>query len=156
MKNYAFDPPFKITENIFLGNKDDSRNLIKLKNLGIKHILVCGIGLKIYHPLDFVYRKLFIYDNPEENINKHFKDNYDFIKNCIKNKGKVLIHCYAGVSRSSTCIIAFLIKENNYIYHEAFNIVRSKKWSIYPNSGFLNQLKDYEVSLNKQKQKPKF
>ena len=53
----------------------------------------------------------------------------------------------AGVSRSASLVIAYLMKENNWKYEESFKFVKSKRSKIFPNLGFTNQLKCYEITL---------
>jgi protein-tyrosine phosphatase len=51
----------------------------------------------------------------------------------------VFVHCGAGVSRSVSVVIAYLIKYNNMKYDQAFNLIKSIRWFIKPNSGFVEQ-----------------
>ncbi len=53
----------------------------------------------------------------------------------------------AGISRSVSFVIAYLMKENMWKYDEAYNFVKSKRKTISPNSGFIQQLMRYEVTL---------
>lgn len=63
-------------------------------------------------------------------------------------KGKVLIHCAGGLSRSPTFAIAFLMKENKWTFEDTLNFVKKKKPSININYGFLEQLKDYDERVS--------
>jgi protein-tyrosine phosphatase len=54
--------------------------------------------------------------------------------------GKVLVHCFAGVSRSATIVIAYMMQEHGMNYHSAFKFVKSKRPFINPNEGFRTQL----------------
>ncbi len=65
------------------------------------------------------------------------------------NQGSVFIHCAAGFSRSVACVIAYLMKENNWSYEYSLNYVKSKRGLKYtnPNFGFKLQLKAYEKEL---------
>ena len=70
----------------------------------------------------------------------------------------ILIHSYfsfAGVSRSSSCVIAYLMKEKGMSLYEALNFTKSKRFIVEPNFGFMRQLQEYEKSLNKQKEEEK-
>ena len=40
---------------------------------------------------------------------------------------------YAGVSRSSSCVIAYLIREKSMSYFDALNFVRIKRPIVCPN-----------------------
>jgi len=52
-----------------------------------------------------------------------------------------LVHCAAGVSRSASFMIAFLMKDQGIGYEESRKIVKSKRNIVNPNSGFVSQLK---------------
>ena len=85
-------------------------------------------------------------DADNANISKLFSDTYNQISEGLK-KGGVLVHCAAGVSRSSTTIIAYLMRENKIGFNEAFNFVKKRRSVICPNYGFQRQLKQFEREL---------
>ena len=57
---------------------------------------------------------------------------------------RVLVHCLAGMSRSATIVIAYLLATTAMTITEATEFVRSKRSIIRPNYGFINQLEQYE------------
>lgn len=66
----------------------------------------------------------------------------------------------AGVSRSATLVIAYLMKSRNIGLKEAYAIVKSKRkivtfefTQIHPNSSFLKQLENYEKQLQEPSKK---
>jgi protein-tyrosine phosphatase len=68
-------------------------------------------------------------------LKRKFKECIDFIKSATIN-GKILVHCFAGVSRSATVVIAYLMQEHGLTYHAAMKLVKSKRPFINPNEGF--------------------
>lgn len=64
-------------------------------------------------------------------------------------KGKILIHCAAGLSRSPTFAISYLMRENKWTFEDSYNFVKKKKPSIKINYGFLDQLREYENEVKK-------
>jgi len=52
----------------------------------------------------------------------------------------VLIHCHAGISRSATIILAYLMINEKLSLGEAFKYVQSKRKIISPNLNFMGQL----------------
>jgi protein-tyrosine phosphatase len=53
----------------------------------------------------------------------------NFIELHLKNKGKVLVHCSMGVSRSGGIIIAWLLKKNpNWRWKDALSYVKKSKF----------------------------
>ncbi|CAG5124219.1 unnamed protein product, partial [Candidula unifasciata] len=61
--------------------------------------------------------------------------------------GKTLVHCLAGVSRSATICIAYLVKYQHMTLEEAYKHVKKRRPVIHPNPGFWRQLIDYERRL---------
>ena len=60
-----------------------------------------------------------------------------------EEKRVILVHCAAGVSRSSSFVIAYLMRDEKLPYHKAFDKVKAaRKWA-NPNSGFRRQLIQY-------------
>ena len=56
----------------------------------------------------------------------------------------VFIHCCAGVSRSSTITIVYLMKCHSMSLDVAFQFVQERRSCINPNAGFRFQLRYYE------------
>uniref|UniRef100_A0A6B2LJQ5 protein-tyrosine-phosphatase n=1 Tax=Arcella intermedia TaxID=1963864 RepID=A0A6B2LJQ5_9EUKA len=65
----------------------------------------------------------------------------------INGGERVLVHCDAGISRSATMVIAFLIKIQNMTLPNALKFLKTKRPEVEPNHGFLYQLFSYEKSL---------
>jgi len=89
--------------------------------------------------------KIGLYDNENEriyNLLVKFIPELIYLYNSNKNI-KILFHCYAGISRSSTLAIAFLCKAKGLKLSDALNLAVSKRMIIKPNDGFLKALKEY-------------
>jgi protein-tyrosine phosphatase len=84
---------------------------------------------------------------PYVNIMKHFSGAIQFMKTAISSGGTVLVHCFAGISRSASCVIAYLMHENNVPFFEAMSYVRKRRHIVFPNFGFQRQLMDFERQL---------
>ena len=69
--------------------------------------------------------------------------NKKFISNIKINKGKLLVHCYMGMSRSASLIIAYLIKYRKMNLEESIRLISLKRF-IWPNDGFIEQLIQWE------------
>ena len=92
-------------------------------------------------------------DVPWENISQHITQAIRFIKEALNNKGNVFVHCYAGVSRSASFVIAYLMMKENLSFFQAMKFVKMKRPNIFPNPGFLSLLLEYESTLNSQRLK---
>jgi protein-tyrosine phosphatase len=53
----------------------------------------------------------------------------------------------AGVSRSASIVIAYLMKNRNLTFDSAYKFVKEKRTKIQPNPGFIAQLRAYESNL---------
>jgi predicted protein tyrosine phosphatase len=59
-----------------------------------------------------------------------------------------LVHCFAGVSRSATIVIAYLMVEYGMTLNDALIHVRKQRYFINPNDGFRRQLQTFQRELN--------
>jgi protein-tyrosine phosphatase len=130
----------QIDEKIFLGNYYGALNKLELELYGITHILNCALGLPNPHPDFFKYENLDMIDVEEENLLHYLERALKF----IDRADKVYIHCHAGISRSASIVIGYFMYKNKISYEESYNIVKKKRNKIYPNDGFIEQLKNFE------------
>lgn len=82
-------------------------------------------------------------DSPNFDIYSYFPTATQFIHESLMN-GNVLVHCAAGISRSATIVIAYLIKYNKMTLEEALKYVQKRRPIVSPNVGFKEQLKRWE------------
>ena len=126
----------QITEHIWLGDYVSTSRKYRLKQCGITHILTVGSGLPPKLPRDFQYCVIPVWDDPKANLKQHWDTCHSFMRHAIDSGGKVLVHCFAGVSRSSSTVISFLMREYGLGMHDAYKFTKEKRWFINPNHGF--------------------
>ena len=78
-------------------------------------------------------------DVPDYRIDQHFDETIKFIAEGIKKNQQVLIHCYAGISRSSTIVLMYLMC-CGFDLPAAYKYLHYHRECINPNAGFVNQL----------------
>jgi len=93
-------------------------------------------------------------DSESSDIAQHFESAGRFIEEEIQAGGRCLIHCAAGISRSATIVLSFLMRHRNHDLRSAFNLVKSKRRVVRPNNGFFQNLIDYERSIFGQDREP--
>ena len=75
----------------------------------------------------------------------YFDKAADFLVKALQQTN-VLVHCIAGVSRSVSMVLAYLIREHAMTYEQAYTLVKQRRKIIHPNDGFIDQLKKYADS----------
>lgn len=136
----------KITDNLFLSSFMAATET----NLN-KHGITCVITVCKEVPrvslkkIDAI--KLDVLDRPNECLIKYFDSIADKIKEVSDKNGKTLVHCVAGVSRSTTMVLAYLMKHGKMMLRDAHDYVKSRRPFIRPNLGFWKQLVEYELKL---------
>ena len=114
----------------------------------ITHIVNCCSEIEPNHfPSDFTYLSLALRDGPTENIADFFLRVIDFIQTAKKAKGKTLVHCKKGISRSCTLAIAYIMWSHQVPFQNAFDMVNDRRGVCNPNSGFICQLLEFEACI---------
>lgn len=139
--------PCQIEEGLFLGSVGVALNKEALKNHNITHVLIVAKSLDPAFPNDFTYKKIDVLDTSDTNLKEHFEECFYFIDSGRKDGGGVLVHCFAGRSRSVTIILAYLMKKHRMSLSHALELVRSKRPQVGPNPGFMIQLQSFQKSL---------
>lgn len=137
----------QIIPNLYLGGVDAVADQQKLAMQGIRAICCCCRELEFpssEFSRDVEYFRVDVEDMGREPIEYFFPEATAFIHSWVSREQPVLVHCRAGVSRSASVVIAYLITFQGYSLHEAFFLVRSHRSIITPNIGFMEKLGEYE------------
>ena len=86
-------------------------------------------------------------DNEEQDLSQVLPEAVAFITEAISGGGKILVHCVAGMSRSASCVIAYLMKTKQIGYEEALAMTKAKRSCVEPNNAFVRQLQEYQSQL---------
>ena len=97
-----------IYKNLYLGDNHAAENENLLKMYDIKTVINCAAELRNNYK-DLISFDLNLYDMPEERIISTFERTYEFVKKHLNNN--IFVHCYMGISRSSSFVIFYLMKE---------------------------------------------
>eukprot|EP00042_Codosiga_hollandica_P037269 m.291546 g.291546 ORF g.291546 m.291546 type:complete len:90 (-) comp55099_c0_seq3:50-319(-) len=83
-------------------------------------------------------------DHPDFAISDALDLCLPFIEEAVTARSAVLVHCNAGVSRSVTVVLAYLMRKQGFALDDALALVKDKRPCAQPNSGFLAQLRKLE------------
>ncbi|KAL1007334.1 hypothetical protein UPYG_G00085150 [Umbra pygmaea] len=135
----------KVVDGLYLGNIRDSENKVNLSQNDITHILSVYNNAK---PVleDMTYLCIHAADASSQNLSQHFKECISFIHECRLNGGACLVHCLAGVSRSTTIVVAYLMTVTTYSWEECLSAVKAVRSFVGPNYGFQQQLQEYQMT----------
>lgn len=132
----------EVVENLYIGSQDAAAEEEILDSKGITHIVNVGSGIPNMFEKKIKYFKVEILDTPEFDILPYIEPTSNFIDQAIsKEHGKVLVHCNAGVSRSSAILIGYLMSKRGYSYEEALEKTKKARSCVCPNFGFAEQLR---------------
>ncbi|NXD87213.1 DUS27 phosphatase, partial [Halcyon senegalensis] len=143
----------EVWPNVFIAEKSVAVNKSRLKRLGITHVLNAAHGTGIYTGPDFYnglniqYLGIEVDDFPDMDISRHFRPAAEFLDEALLTyRGKILVSSEMGISRSAVLVAAYLMIYHHMTILEALMTLRKKR-AIYPNDGFLKQLRDLNEQL---------
>ncbi|XP_070688745.1 dual specificity protein phosphatase 22-B-like [Pempheris klunzingeri] len=133
----------KVLPDLYLGNIKDARDRQLLAEHNITHILSIHDTAAPFLE-DMTYLCISAADHSKQNLIQYFRDSIMFIhESRLKGEG-CLVHCVAGVSRSVTLVVAYIMTVTGRGWVEALAAVRAARPCAGPNLGFLRQLEEFE------------
>lgn len=136
---------------LFLSSESVASDIDLIKKFNINAILTvrdrpCEMTEHLLYS-DISFFHVNILDRPDVNIKDHFQKTFDFINDMRSQKKNVLVHCYAGISRSATMVIAYIMQSEKKSLGDVYKFVLSKRRQISPNLGFIGQLITFNTEL---------
>lgn len=128
---------------LYLGDAQSSMDTNFINDKRIRYVVNCTRDLPVLP--DMPYMRIPVDDVYSENISAYFGDAIDLIEKARKEEAAILIHCYAGISRSATIVIAYLVSKGINL-EDALKYILRKRKKVCPNRGFFNQLVRYSGS----------
>eukprot|EP00039_Didymoeca_costata_P013589 m.209551 g.209551 ORF g.209551 m.209551 type:complete len:399 (+) comp15816_c0_seq33:651-1847(+) len=141
--------PSMILPCLYIGSRRDACDKELLKSLGITNIINATDDCPCHFDDDssFEYLRIPVKDTWNQDLPSFFQQAFDFINKSKSESKIVMIHCTAGISRSSTLTIAYIMKHLNMNLNQAISLVRSKRSIIAPNLDFMGELMQFETTL---------
>ncbi|KAG5839099.1 hypothetical protein ANANG_G00201340 [Anguilla anguilla] len=140
--------PTRILPHLYLGSQKDVLNKDLMAQNGITYVLNAS---NTCPKPDFICESRFmripVNDNYCEKLLPWLEKTNDFIDKAKVSNCRVIVHCLAGISRSATIAIAYIMKTMGLSSDDAYRFVKDRRPSISPNFNFLGQLLEFEKGL---------
>uniref|UniRef100_UPI0037E75B89 dual specificity protein phosphatase 2 n=1 Tax=Semicossyphus pulcher TaxID=241346 RepID=UPI0037E75B89 len=144
---YDRDGPVELLPFLFLGSAIHSSRRETLKAAGITAVLNVSSTCPNFYEGEFEYLRLTVEDSLAADIRACFSTAIAFIDSVKQSGGRVLVHCQAGISRSATICLAYLMHTQRVRLDEAFDFVKQRRQVISPNLAFMGQLLQFETDV---------
>ena len=110
---------------LFLSGQLAASSLDCLQRLGISHVMNCCERIPCKFKGRLKYKVIPVMDTKSSDIRVYIPDAVAFIDEVLAAKGKVLVHCMVGASRSVSLVLAWLVAQCKLPLKQAFQLVRS-------------------------------
>ncbi|XP_004588042.2 dual specificity protein phosphatase 18-like [Ochotona princeps] len=137
----------EITRRLYIGNGVAANNENLLYNNQITMVINASVEVVNTYYDNIQYLQVPVTDTPTSHIYSFFDLVADQIHSEDMKQGRTLLHCVAGVSRSPTLCLAYLMKYHAMTLRDAHTWIRALRPIIRPNNGFWEQLIHYESKL---------
>ncbi|KAL4477656.1 hypothetical protein ABPG74_002806 [Tetrahymena malaccensis] len=133
-----------IIDNVYLSDYNTAQDIQVLTLCKITHIINCSPQNCINNFENKIqYLNVEILDEWEANLIENLDAIFKFIQKSQRQNGRILIHCYRGISRSPSVVIAYIIKNLNINENQALKYCKSRYQQAEPNASFMIQLQQY-------------
>ncbi|XP_008417362.1 dual specificity protein phosphatase 26-like [Poecilia reticulata] len=134
----------EVWPSLYIGDQHSAENLADLSRHCFTHILNAAHSKRkgqptMYEQMKITYMGIEAHDSCNYDMSINFQEAADFIHRGLNTRGKVLVHCHVGVSRSATLVLAYLMLKQKLTLVEAICAVKDNR-GVIPNRGFLRQL----------------
>ncbi|TNN59814.1 Dual specificity protein phosphatase 8 [Liparis tanakae] len=140
--------PTRILPHLYLGSQKDVLNKDLMAQNGITYVLNAS---NTCPKPDFIseshFMRIPVNDNYCEKLLPWLDKTNEFIDKAKVSNCRVIVHCLAGISRSATIAIAYIMKTMDLSSDDAYRFVKDRRPSISPNFNFLGQLLEFEKGL---------
>jgi len=138
----------KITPQIWIGPFSKAWDEKFLKKHKITHIMCCA---KEFNAPTFLdndkthWASLPITDDTSDaKTESQFRKGAAILNRWINAGHKVIVHCYAGISRSVSTVLAYLMIYKRLMYQQAYDLVKKGRPELNPHPVYVKILKSIE------------
>jgi len=139
----------EINEQIWIGSYADSNNKQFLNERRIKYILCCGEEFIKPIDMDTWYRIPVVDNKADDKTLEQFMEGAAKLDEWTKEGHRVMVHCMAGVSRSVSVVITYLIMYKGWSLELALTHIGLRRPAANPHPLYMSILKDLKPTFYK-------
>eukprot|EP01104_Vermistella_antarctica_P002121 TRINITY_DN1227_c0_g3_i1.p1 TRINITY_DN1227_c0_g3~~TRINITY_DN1227_c0_g3_i1.p1 ORF type:complete len:374 (+),score=96.60 TRINITY_DN1227_c0_g3_i1:645-1766(+) len=143
---------------LYLTSLPTAANLRLLRARNVGAVLSLTMKFCQFYAETVSYKQVRVYDSNKTEIREYMTECLQYLNDhltvCIKTNEDggeqehghkaVLVHCDAGVSRSASMVILYLMFHRDMSLLQAYLLVKERRTRICPNIGFCQQLMEFE------------
>lgn len=134
--------PYKVFDHLYWGNAKVAADINLLQRLKITHVVnTCGEACQVdYSSSGIKTLSINALDSSDYQMTQHIKKVYNYIESSRIAKGKVYLHCQAGVNRSGFLITTYVMQHKKMDLVAAIKYCLKKRGVYLTNDNFLEQI----------------
>jgi len=139
------EQPSRILENLYLGSAFNAADYKWLKRHNIAIIVNVTSGISNFYPDEFTYYRFPVEDLESGSLRQYYQTFYELVETNSNSK-RILVHCFAGRSRSASLVLYYLAKRYQMTYEQALAYLKFRRPLINLNQEFVSEIQDILTS----------
>jgi atypical dual specificity phosphatase len=134
----------EITEQIYVGSYGDAASEQYLSDRGITHVITCAdeFPSSLLRP---GYKIQIVDDVADEKTKKYFLEAASVLDRWVREGNKIMVHCFAGMSRSVSVVITYFMMYKGWSFDLAHNHLKQRRYQTKIHPGFIPILLEIEA-----------
>jgi protein-tyrosine phosphatase len=138
----------QITDQIWVGSYGDASSEQYLSERRITHVITCSdeFPSSVIRP---GYRIPIVDDVADSKTQKYFLEAASVLDRWIREDNKIMVHCFAGMSRSVSVVITYFIVYKGWSFDLAYSHLKQRRHQTKIHPDFIPILKEIETKFKR-------
>jgi len=143
LKDLVTTEPTQLQSNIYLGSAFNAADSNWLKDNNIEVIINVTPGISNYFPLEYKYYNFDqTLDISDASLKPYYEQFYQIMEENVPLNKRILVHCFAGRSRSTSLVLYYLMRKFNWSLDVALSYLKERRPIININKKFIEEIKE--------------
>lgn len=135
----------EITDQIYVGSYGDASSEQFLSDHGITRVITCAEEFPS-SILRTGYKIQIVDDVADAKTKKYFLEAASVLDRWVRENNKIMVHCFAGMSRSVSVVITYFIVYKGWSFDLAYTHLKQRRYQTKIHPGFIPILKEIEAT----------